>query len=131
LKNSRIYRTRLDHFRNERSGVLQMSGRLRVLSSSHIVRQVLEMRQQRGGTEDVRQRSGVRRQRQQVPHRELRLSAQRGLRRAHAARTAHQHAALRPPLRHLPRREEVRRLLELLERRDLPLPVQPRTGLRP
>lgn len=124
-------RTLLNHFRGERSGVLQMSGRFRVLSSSHIVRQVLEVRQQRGGAEDVRQRSSIWRQRQQVPHRELRLSAQRGLRGAHAARATHQHAALRPSLRHLPRRKEVRRLLELLERRGLALPMQPWTGLRP
>jgi len=53
------------------------------------------------------------------------------MRRTHAARATHQHTALRSSVRHLPRREKVRRLLELLEWRGVPLPVQPRTGLRP
>ena len=44
------------------------------------------MRQQRRGIENMRQRTGLRRERQQVPHRELRLPPQRGLRREDAAR---------------------------------------------
>lgn len=65
------------HSRSARAGELQMSGRLRLLSSSHLMRQVLEVRQQRRRTEDVRQRARLRRQRLQVPHRELRLHPQR------------------------------------------------------
>lgn len=45
-------------------------------------------------------------------------------------RASNLHPSLPAAVRYLRRRSQVRRLLELLERRSLPLPVQPRTCLR-
>ena len=63
------------------SGELQVPWWLWILPPQSFVRQILEMRRRSSGNQDLWQRTGIRRHRLQIPDRELRLPAQRRMRR--------------------------------------------------
>ena len=136
------------------TGRFPVPARVGLLRPRHVVRQVLALRRRRGRAQGLRQRTRLRWHRPPQPARELRLPLQRRVRRTYWNRygtlnpsggtnqwrtffsfgcwnrAGHQHPPLRAFERRLPRWRQMRRLLELLERRSQPLPVRPRSGLR-